>query len=297
MNAVNYSNPKLKRIVNVYQEKYKNGAAQGLGDFLNGCFCLFQICIKFNIIFDIDIRNHPISKYFIQTTECNLEDVKCKDIIFFNVPFVIRIDKLKCYNALITYLNNVNAKTLGLFCNFDPFYQVHEVCRNFIYKKLRPTAEIENSIEKILDSFKLNPLEYEIIHIRTGDKYLLNWNVNMSNQEITTYKRFILQHTFLTKKYIIISDNHHLKKSLGLGNNFYIHIHNCEIRHTGENAKATDESLKNTVIDFFLMSYSSKITSISLKSRGGTGYSRACSMIFNKPYESLLIDLGFHDKF
>ena len=58
--------------------------------------------------------------------------------------------------------------------------------------------------------------------------------------------------------------------------------------------KGTDESLKNTVIDFFLMSNASKITSISLKSRGGTGFSRLCSIIFNKPYESLLIDLGFH---
>lgn len=297
--AVNYSNTKLKKIVNVYQEKYKNSHAQGLGDFLNGCFCLFQICIKFNIVFDMDIRNHPISKYFIQTqtTECILEDVNHEDIIFFKLPNDIRSNKLKCYNALTTYLNMVNAETLCLFCNFDPFYQVHEVCRNFIYKKLRPTAEIENSIEKILDSFKLNPLEYEIIHIRTGDKYLLNENVNISNHEITTYKRFILQHTFLTKKYIIISDNTHLKKSLGLNHNFYIHIHDCKIFHTGENAKATDESLKNTVIDFFLMSYSSKITSISLKTRGGTGYSRMCSMLFNKPYESLLIDLGFHDKF
>lgn len=292
MSAVNYSNTKLKKIVNVYQEKYKNSAAQGLGDFLNGCFCLLQICIKFNIRFDIDIGNHPISKYFIQTTECKLEDVKYEYINFLKIPDVIRSDKIKCYNALITYLNNVNAETLHIFCNFDPFYQVHEFGRNFVCQKLRPTAEIENSIEKILDRFKLNALEYEIIHIRTGDKYLLNKNVNIPDQEIKTYKQFILQHTFSTKKYIIISDNHHLKKSLGLGNNFY--IHDCEICHTGENVKATDESLKSIVIDFFLMSYSSKITSISLKSRGGTGYSRMCGMMFNKPYESLLIDLGFH---
>ena len=292
MNTVNYYNTKLKKIVNVYQEKYKNSAAQGLGDFLNGCFCLLQICIKFNIIFDIDVRNHPISKYFIQNTEYKLEDINYEDIIFLKIPDVIRSNKINCYNTLITYLNNINTETLYIFCNFDPFFKIHDFGRNFIYQKLKPTIEIENSIKKILDSFNLNTLEYEIIHIRTGDKYLLNGNINISKQEIKTYKQFILQHTFLTKKYIIISDNKHLKRSLGLDNNFY--IHDCEICHTGENVKATDESLKNTVIDFFLMSYSSKITSISLKSRGGTGYSRLCSMIFNKPYESLLIDLGFH---
>ena len=44
------------------------------------------------------------------------------------------------------------------------------------------------------------------------------------------------------------------------------------------------------------MSKSTKITSIALKSRGGTVFSQVCSKLFNIPYKSLLIDLGDHAK-
>jgi hypothetical protein len=44
MSLVKLKNPILKKIINVYQPRYKNIVAQGLGDFLRGCFCLYQIC-------------------------------------------------------------------------------------------------------------------------------------------------------------------------------------------------------------------------------------------------------------
>jgi hypothetical protein len=288
---IHFKNIKLKKIINVYQEKYKNGFAQGFGDFLNGCFCLLQICIKFNIIFDIDI-NHPISKYFIKNNETNKDDINYEDIIFYKIEDNIRSNKFKCYNNLITYLNNINSEVLYIFCNFDPFYPVQTFGRNTIQQKIIPNIEIDEKIREFLKDFNLKYNEYEIIHIRTGDKYLLNKNNCISEKEICNYKNTILSNTFSTKKYIIISDNMYLKKTLNLDNNFYI-IDN-EISHTGENIEQTDECLKNTIIDFFLMSKSSKIISIALKSRGGTGFSRLCSILFDIPYENVLIDMGFH---
>jgi hypothetical protein len=291
-NIIHYKNTKLKKIINVYQEKYKNGSAQGFGDFLNGCFCLLQICIKFNMIFDIDISNHPISKYFIKNNENKKDDVNYKDIIFYRIEDSIRINKLKCYNNLIKYLNTIDSEVLYIFCNLDPFYPVQDFGRNTIQQKLIPTIEIDENIKEIFKKFNLKYKEYEIIHIRTGDKYLLNKNKCISEKEIYNYKQMILSNTFSTKKYIIISDNMYLKKNINLGNNFYI-IDN-EISHTGENIEQTDECLKSTIIDFFLMNKASKIISISLKTRGGTGFSRLCSVLFNIPYKNLLIDMGFH---
>ena len=42
------------------------------------------------------------------------------------------------------------------------------------------------------------------------------------------------------------------------------------------------------------MSKSNKINSISLLSRGGTGFSRLAAELFDIPYQSYLIDLGNH---
>ena len=72
MSVVPYKNKILKKIVNVYQLKYKNGIAQGFGDFINGSFFLLQLCIKFNLEFDMDLSNHPISKYFYPNKTNNI---------------------------------------------------------------------------------------------------------------------------------------------------------------------------------------------------------------------------------
>jgi len=58
-----FYNKKLKQIVNIYQLKYTNGIAQGLGDYIRGCFCLLQISLLLNLQFDMELTNHPISKY------------------------------------------------------------------------------------------------------------------------------------------------------------------------------------------------------------------------------------------
>ena len=288
-NELSFKNKSLKRIVNVYQLNYKNNFATGFGDFLNGCFFLLQICRKFNLIFDIDISNHPISKYFINNKPMQM--INYNNILFYNLNENIRSNKFLCYNNFINNLNNIKGENYYLFCNFDPIYNVQESGRNIIKNKLIPTLEIDERISNILSIFNLYINQFEIIHIRTGDKYLLNNKVLTEEDEIK-YKEFLLKNTQNSINYIIISDNINLKNTLKKYNNYF--ILDCEIGHCGENIIHSDETLKNTVVDFFLMSKSKKITSISLKSRGGTGFSRLAAELFNIPYNSLLIDLGHH---
>lgn len=287
------NNLKLKKIVNVYQPDYKNSSAQGFGDFLNGCFCLLQICIRLNLTFDINIENHPISKYFIQNEDSLCNDIDHNNIYFLKVDDNIRSNKYKCYNYLIKYLNSINVETLYIFCNFDPFWSVQEYGRNIIQKKLKPIVDIDNNINEILEKLNIQQFEYDIIHIRSGDKYLLNPNNCICREEINKYEILIHNKIYTpNKKYILISDNIHLKKHIKLPGNIY--ILDTKISHTGENANFSDEALKNTIIDFYLIEKAKKIISISLQSRGGTGFSKLAAIMFNKEYESLLIDLGFH---
>jgi len=49
-----FENTELKKIVNLYQKKYINGKAQGLGDYLRGCYCLFQVSQILGLEFDMD---------------------------------------------------------------------------------------------------------------------------------------------------------------------------------------------------------------------------------------------------
>ena len=54
-----FNNISLKKIINVYQPTYKNGVAQGLGDYIRGCFCLYQIAEKFLIRCFYHFQCHP----------------------------------------------------------------------------------------------------------------------------------------------------------------------------------------------------------------------------------------------
>ena len=66
--------------------------------------------------------------------------------------------------------------------------------------------------------------------------------------------------------------------------------------HRGSVQRGLKGMLIKYKLDEHLMSKSTKITSIALKSRGGTVFSQVCSKLFNIPYKSLLIDLGDHAK-
>lgn len=290
---VEYTNTKLKKIVNVYQLQYKNHPAQGFGDFLIGSLFLFQICSKHSLIFDIDFKNHPLSKNFIIENTDNIIDHN--NILYYKIDENIRKDNMLLYNTFISHLNNINDETYYLFCNFNPLYPLQNHGPSFIKSKLKLNMEIENNIQKILDNFNLTPYNFDIIHIRSGDKYLLS-NKNLDNHTVQKYIQLFSNIVETTKKYLILSDNIELKKILKKINkfpNFYIDDLS-EICHTGENSNKTEEQIKNTVIDFFLMSKSQNIISVSLKSRGGTGFSRSCAILFKIPYKNILIDLGIH---
>ena len=55
----------IQNFYNVYQSKYNSGKANatGLGDFIRGSYFLMQFCEESNLLFNINILNHPISQF------------------------------------------------------------------------------------------------------------------------------------------------------------------------------------------------------------------------------------------
>ena len=54
-----FNNPKLKKIINTYHLKLKNSNTPGFGDYLRGCFCLYQVSKILGLEFDMDLKNIP----------------------------------------------------------------------------------------------------------------------------------------------------------------------------------------------------------------------------------------------
>jgi hypothetical protein len=284
---------KLKKLVHVYQLNYVNGKSPGLGDFLRGCFCFLQFSKLYNFEFDVDFSNHPMSKYLENIEHTYGLDYNNIEIyIALNLPRnklrefenkVKNIDPDFIKNT-INWLNSKNCEVCGFLSNAYPFFnKFTEEGKNFMKFKLQPNKMMQSYIENSLDELGLKKNGYGVIHIRTGDNHLIN-NEGFTKEFLIKIKDILNSSILPDRRYLIISDSNILKNMLKTYPNFYILIR--EIEHLGGHAiKSTETNgVMNTLLDFYLMSYSNII--ISLTTYGHvSGFSKYCSVIYGIPYK------------
>lgn len=285
------------KIVNVYQEKYKNNIlGYGLGDFIRGSYFVIQYSKLNNKLYDIYF-NHPISNFlknkFIhdkkipyENIEFNISLTNFKEFIVDNYIKREFFNDKKMLNKIKDFFNSqiiVNG-TLYVSSNTYPFREISIDERNFMRYKLEPNDDMVNFIKDNLKKIGLENNKYIIIHIRTGDKYLFDKNKKINN----SFKEKIIQNIYnlitIEKniEFLLISDNINLKKEIANTYNNIKFIDN-EITHSGEGQKLDQNKIKNTLLDFYLMSYSSKIYSFTVHTHG-SGFAQWCAITYNIPY-------------
>ena len=292
-------NKKLKKIVNVYKLNYLNGKSPGLGDYLRGCFCLRQLSQLLNIEFDLDISQHPLSKYI--ENPLKVENIDYDNVnMYHGLNIIDGKNKYEDINPnintdflikIINYLNNQNCETFGLFSNaFTLFNKYSENGIKFIRSRLRPNKHMSDYVDVTLNDLNLFKKSYDIIHIRSGDKYLVNGE-SMNSYILNKLKNIISQCIVPDKKYLIISDCNILKAYLKSKlSNIYIYIK--QIEHLGgESLKSIKtDGIMNTMLDFFLMEHSNSILSLSVYDHV-SGFSKYSSIINSIPIKFIKIDL------
>lgn len=267
----------VQKITHVYQLEYKNGVAFGLGDFIRGSFCLLQICNKIGVQFDIDVSNHPISNYIkghVKNPEINYNEIYKNEIEISptNVFF----------KKFIQSLTHVNTKIYYTCTNSFPQFKIKQEEIDFIKDRLEPNQEMKTSIDQEMNTLNLVSKQFSVIHIRCGDDFLLKNGVlnNYWIKNIFSLLMPILQDT--TINYLILSDNNQLKLLFKEYLNCIVQIK--PITHLGEQIQLKNVNVKNTLLDFYLMSHSNQIFAISSYEHG-TGFSKWCSVLNNIPYK------------
>jgi hypothetical protein len=293
-----YTNKKLKKIVNVYQLNYINGKSPGLGDFIRGSFCFLQIAKLLNLEFEIDVSNHPIAKYLENSK--NIKDIDYNNIMMYreynrdqegnnnyeNKPININDNFL---NTTIELLNSADCETFGFFSNAFPCFNKHtQEGKCLISSKLNPNELMKTYIDNSLNQLGLSKKGYGVIHIRTGDKHLVN-NEHLTNNFINKVKILLNKFIVPNRRYLIISDSNVLKKNLKSYLNFYMLIR--DIEHLGgEHMKSLESNgVMNTLLDFYLMSHSNSIISLSIYDHV-SGFSKYSGILNNIPIHFIKIE-------
>lgn len=288
----------IHTLINVYQPIYKNNErSNGLGDFIRGSYFLMLFCEKYNLHYKISFHN-GIENLLNNKLKYNTPIQILTHIPIFQNNNIIHLP-ISIDNTILPPITNPNILTLFseyllsipiheknglLYCTCNPFSQLQPHHKLNMQSVLEPTTEIHNIITNNLSNLSLIKKKYICIHIRCGDDYLNNQS---NSQFEKTFLQNLLQNIQMiysrNENYLLLSDNQYIKKIIItkyplIKTIFNDIIHLSEIRSEEEN-----EKIKNTMLEFYLLSFSKKIISYSCYQHG-SGFSYWCAITYNIPY-------------
>lgn len=304
----------VHKIFHVYQEKYAdNSVPTGFGDFIRSCFFIIQFCNKYGFQYEI-IINHPISQFlnyfYIHDSYTSLtlnnkvfmfSQTNWYESVFNNQNYIERFLLVKQkFNLFIDYLCNLPIINRSVFSYniLFPYDDISlEECDK-IRSLFEPSREIVEKVDEYLSNLSLTPGQFIVLHIRSGDTYLKNENKVFNNVYFETIKNEIIEIIFKAKlsmvdnknvDILLVADNNEIK--LLLNDEFpNIKFLVYNITHIGEGIVSDTEKVKNTMIDFYLMSYASSIYSLTSYPHG-SGFSYWCSKMYGIPYKCKYINV------
>jgi hypothetical protein len=290
-----YSNTTLKKVVNVYQTQFVDFKASGFGDYLRGSFMMLQLLRTLekytgvHVDFDMDLRNHPMSKYLV--CDDTLErPASYPSLGNFHIDSLLvnqdenDIAYQHIVREVIRYFNKIQQPNFFAFCCKDiVFTEILDSEKALIRSRIQPTAEMETYITDSLTRLGVTG-PYTTIHVRLNDAVCFPHAVGSSQATLNTtliedLVASVRSKIDQSKTYVLVSSSTAVKDSLTGGNILSLPTAIC---HIGQNQEPTDEQLKDTLLDFYLMSRSAEILAFSTYER--TGFSLECANIYGVPY-------------
>jgi len=298
----------IHKIIHVYQEKYAyNTYPTGFGDFIRSCFFIIQFCNKYGFQYEI-IINHPIAQFLknfplqdsISSITLNnkvimFTDTNWAQSVFDNKNYIEKFLLVKQkFNLFIDYLCSLPVINQSVFSYniFFPYDVISLEEGNIIRSLFEPSREIVEKLDEYLSNLQLIKNQFIVLHIRSGDSYLKNENKLFDSLYIEIIKNEIIEIIFKDKNVniLLIADNNEIKLLL---NDEFPHIKFLlyNITHIGEGVDLETEKVRNTMLDFYFMSYSSSIHSFTSYPHG-SGFSYWCSKMYNIPYTCKYINVS-----
>ena len=301
---LNYVLENIKLIINTYQEEYANNKkASGLGDFIRGSYYLIQFCTKYKIKYNIDFSNHPLRNYLNKTNKNTT--ISYNSVLPFSknnfIPEILDNNTLNSkiddetdaffIDYLYEQYNNIKIKidTLFVYVIAFPNEVINNNDKQIMRYILEPNNIIKQKVLNILNNLSFKYKEYIIIHVRCGDNLLVNKETKFSLQCINNIfneldNLFASTSNSTNNNYLLLADNNYIKKIiLNKYTNTSIKTNFNEITHLGEGVILTTNAVENTMIEFYLISLSKSVFSMSIY-KHGTGFSKWCAETYNIPY-------------
>lgn len=283
-----------KTVINVWKQEYKpftksqeNGATYwGLGDMLRGLICTHMVSLYYGYNHFIDFSLHPIGKVLKQRPHPHEEYVR-KNIDSSMEEF------LQCplnSGYVIDLIESSSFQTVLMSTNSHPYIYdeyIPEETKQYISGIMTPTDEFQQDIDAVMDGIIqwTKGAPFNIIQYRLGDDALVVEKDKKSKTELDNIKRHLKQHILPNEYYIILTDSNDFRQYIyrNLNDIPNVFVFDHKISHIGYHED--DDALKNSMLEFFIITKSKKITSFSVYS-WISGFVKAASVIYNIPIEA-----------
>jgi len=198
------------------------------------------------------------------------------------------------FNLFIDYLCNLPIVNGSVFTYniFFPYDDISIQECDKIRSLFEPSREIVEKIDQHFSQLQLVKNQFIVLHIRSGDSYLKNENKLFNSLYFEIIKNEIIEIIFKEKNIniLLIADNNEIKLLINdLFPDIKFLVYN--ITHIGEGLDLETEKVRNTMLDFYFMSYSSSIYSFTSYPHG-SGFSYWCAKMYNIPYKCKYINVS-----
>lgn len=254
----------IKKIVCVYKPRYirYTGIVGGMGDFIRGCLFTYQYCKIAGLDFDINLRYHPIGKYFknydkFEEIDTNiLDNIEYSSIINY-YPDYAQYSMLKrkilesTVKQLLVDLKNAQFKngTAYITTHAFPIFELTQDEINFIKSKFEFTEHIKQQYDEVCNILKITPKMYNILHIRAGDDMIFR------RDGITKRGKFISKIDSYLKAYkldvpiILLSDSEEIKEYVS-ENYENVKVLKSVVSHLAYEHTHSEQGIIDTLTDF-----------------------------------------------
>lgn len=242
-----------KIIVNVYPKK----SNFGMGDYMRGIINLYQK-EKWNCIY-INYNNNKLSKYLYNDTNTNYET---------NLKPITIADDFMSHNGINIIHHNGAIQ-----------YPIDEKILIQVRKMFTMKPEFKEYFMQKMNEQQLYKNDFIVLHIRYDDD-VFNNDGDKSNK---TLEKTIQQLVSKYKNILILSNSKMMKEHLAL--KYKLKYFDIIPTHTGLYQDSDDDNIRDTLLEFFSMTYSKKIYQYCEDKNQISGFSKRINEIYNIPLE------------
>ena len=298
-NNNNNNNTKLqqkKMCIHNYLTKCKTiSVPTGLGDFIRGSIALFKYSKLYNFDLYFD-DSHPIFNNLLKNDKIIKNDffTDTIELLLFGNPFPpisfdiidTKINQLFLKNESFCIMTNsfYTAKNPDIYNYYmENFGEISVECKQFLKKIFTPNEYTNDYIKSVYSILNIDlNKEYSIIHLRLGDIFI---NDNIFDNNLFNILNEKIKHLLsinIDKQFILLADSAAMAIELKKHNPELFYWDNKKIHIGGLINKDVQQSVTDTLVDFFIMT---KCDKIFVYGNGFiSGFSKFVSLIYDKEY-------------